>query len=95
MLRRGCHPYRYRYAVTPPTNEWAAEIFLFNPKGRRVGSAYYLRPQDVAHGQGTWKLCTTSTGPGRYTMRMKVTYDRYGINHTGWAQPSTFRMTRP
>lgn len=93
-MRAGCHRYGYRYAITPPTDEWSAELFLTNSHGKRVGSAYYLTPQDAARGAGTWKLCRSTTGPGRYTIRMRITYDRFGVNYTGWARSTTFRMTR-
>ncbi len=94
-LRQGCAHYRYRYRITAPTDEWSAELFLRNPKGRNVGSAFYLTPEDADRGVGTWKLCRTSAPAGRYTIRMRVTWEDLGDQTVGWVRNSTFRMVRP
>ena len=47
VIKRSCHYYPYRYVVDPPTDEWAAEIFLTGPQGRRHrerGDRLRLRP---------------------------------------------------
>ena len=71
-----------------------AEVFLVSPRGRGVGSTSYHTPEDPARGARTWKLCRTSAGHGRYTIRMKVTWNDGDEQHSGWARPSYFRMVR-
>lgn len=95
-LHAGCHRYAYTYRVTPPayTSTWSTEIFLVDPRGRRVGSAYYVSPADPASGKGFWRLCRSSIVPGKYTMRMKVTFIEIYDVHTMWLKPRTFRITR-
>lgn len=96
VLHKGCHGYAYSYRVTPPpyTSTWSAEIFLIGPRGGKVGSTYLLSPADPASGKRVWRLCRSTTIPGKYTMRMKVTsIDIYDL-HTSWVQPTTFRISR-
>jgi hypothetical protein len=93
-LHRKCHRYAYTYRVNPPTDNWAAELFLVGPKGARLNSAYYVFNADPAAGKGGWRLCRPKTRPGRYTIRMKVSYiDGYDL-HEGWVKPTRFRLTR-
>jgi hypothetical protein len=93
-LLPGCRTYRYRYLVTPPSDEWSIELFLMSPKRRALASGYYLTPEDPDHGAGTWRLCTTSATPGVYTIKMRVTWDDGRVNHSGWVRPSRFRLSR-
>ena len=94
QLKAGCHRYQYRYRVTAPSDEWMAEVFLVDPRGRGVGSRSFHTPEDRAHDVRTWKLCRTTAGPGRYTIRMKVTWSEGYEQHSGWVRSTHFRMTR-
>lgn len=96
VLHGGCHRYAYTYRVTPPphTSTWSTEIFLVDPRGRKVGSAYYLSPSDAMSGKGFWRMCRSSIVPGKYTMRMKLTFIEIYDVSTSWLKPSTFRIKR-
>jgi len=94
QLRKGCQRYQYRYRVTAPSEDWMAEVFLVDPRGRGVGSRSFHTPEDAARGTRTWKLCRASVVPGRYTIRMKITWADSYEQHRGWARPTHFRMTR-
>jgi hypothetical protein len=94
VLKQGCQRYRYRYRVTAPDDEWMAEVFLIDPRGRGVGSRSFHTPEDPATGAPAWKLCRATAGYGRYTIRMKVTWSDGYENHSGWVKPTYFRMTR-
>lgn len=96
VMRDGCHRYAYTYRVTPPahTSTWSTEIFLVDPRGRKVGSAYYLSPADALTDKASWRLCRSTMVPGKYTMRMKVTFIEIYDLETTWLKPSTFRITR-
>ena len=90
-----CAHYPYRYVIDPPTDDWAAEIFLVGPKGgphRERGARRQLRSRD---GHRHWRLCRPSLTPGRYKIRMKITYlvDHYD-KYEGFVKPSYFRLKR-
>src|SRR3954451_13996272 len=42
VLRSGCHDYRYRYVVTPPTGDWTVETFLLDRTGDSIASGTYF-----------------------------------------------------
>jgi hypothetical protein len=96
VLRPGCHAYPFTYRVTPPahTTTWSAEMFLIGPRGGKVGSAAFLSPADATRGKSSFRMCRASIIPGKYTIRMKVTYiDVYDLV-TSTVKPTTFRITR-
>ena len=95
VLKSSCAHYPYRYRIDPPTDDWAAEIFLVGPRGGRIASAALDVNSDPAAGIEHWRLCRPSLTPGRYKIRMKITYlvdhyDKYG----GFVKPSYFRLLR-
>lgn len=93
-LRFGCHFYKYRYVIDPPTNDWAAETFLVDPTGDKLASGALDTDSDPATGRAHFRFCSPSTIPGKFTIKMKITYnDGFDINH-GWVKPSTFRLRR-
>jgi hypothetical protein len=93
-LRKGCRYYPYTYRVTPPVDDWVAELFLVGPRGGRVASAAFDRFSDPAVGRARWRICRPSVVPGRFKIKMKVTYlDGYDL-HEGWVAPSYFRLSR-
>ena len=95
VLRRGCRYYKYRYAVNPPGPDWTAEIFLVEPGGDILSNAVYFPASDPATATRYWRICRSSTTPGRFKMRMKVTwYDNYD-QHIGWVKPGYFWLKRP
>jgi hypothetical protein len=100
-LRAGCHRYVYRYKVDPPTNDWAAEMFLVNPRGVGIASYAVSNNSDPAKDRLRWStpLCRASLRPGRYKVKMKVTWnpdpgDPTPDNVEGWVHPSRFRLYR-
>lgn len=94
VLRRGCAPYRYRYTVTAPTDEWAAEIFLVGPRGKGIASAAFDAGANRARSKAVFRLCAPSLRVGRYTIRMKITWQDGFDQSAGFVRPSTFRLTR-
>ena len=95
VLRKGCHNYRYRYSVTPPTDEWAAEIFVANRRGEPLASAAVDSAVDPARGSLRMRICRASTFYGRHTIKMKVTWQQHRATTAGFVTPSTFRFKRP
>ncbi len=92
VLKPSCSYYRYHYRITPPVNDWAAEIFLSGPNGVKIASAALDIDSDPAAGKLRWRLCRASLKPGRYKMRMRVTWlDGYD-KHEGFVPPSYFRL---
>lgn len=96
VVHKGCHSYPYTYRVNPPahTSTWTAEIFLIGPRGGKLGSAAYMSPVDALTGRSAWRLCRAAMTPGKYTMRMKVTYIEIYDLRTTWVEPTTFRISR-
>jgi hypothetical protein len=93
-FRKGCHPYKYRYRIDPPTSEWTLETFLRGPGGKPLGSDYFLAGNDPKAQRAVFEVCGSSTRPGRFTIRSKVTY-LDGFDETVVKLPRTrFRITR-
>lgn len=99
VLRRGCHHYAYHYEIHAPTNYWAAEIFLVNPRRVGLASDAIDTNSDPDKGNLSFVICRPSTVYGEHKIRMKVTYcsdrDCREPSHAGFVKPSTFRLTRP
>lgn len=96
VVHKGCHRYPFTYRVTPPpsTDVWSTEVFLKGPRGANVGSAFFLSPADPTSGRSAWRLCRAAMVPGKYTMKMKVTFiDGYDLSTT-WVKPTRFRISR-
>ena len=94
VLKRSCAHYPYRYRVTAPSDEWAAEVFLVGPRGGGIASAAFDSRADPDRGRAGWRLCRASLIAGRYKMRMKITWLRGYEKHEGWVKPSSFRLRR-
>lgn len=92
VLKRSCAYYPYRYRINPPVDDWAAEIFLSGPGGVPLASAALDVDSDPASGRQHWRLCRPSISPGRYKMRMKITYIRDYQKFEGFVKPSYFRL---
>lgn len=94
-LRTGCHSYRYRYSITAPTEQWAAEIFVVNPNGRVITSGSLDAASDPDRGSLRMRVCRPSTVYGVHTIKMKITWQRDRVVTDGYVKPSTFRFSRP
>lgn len=95
-LRRGCHDYRYRYALTPPTGDWILETFLRGPDGEGLSSDVFAAGADRRTSRETFRFCRYSTRPGRFTIRAKLQwYDDDNEQHAVWLEPSHFRLRKP
>ena len=94
FLKRSCAHYPYRYRIDPPVDDWAAEIFLSGPNGVPIASAALDIDSDPAVGKEHWRLCLSSITPGRYKMRMKITYLDGYEKFEGFVKPSYFRLKR-
>lgn len=98
VLRAGCHNYTYNFTVKPPASagtEWSLETFLIGPRGGHLASDVILGGADAKHGQKVWRLCKSSTVPGRFTISSKLTYNESPDQFHGWVKPSHFRLTKP
>ena len=91
-LRKGCHAYGYRYHVTPPSPDWALEVFLTDRRGRGIGSEAVLSGAAQTSGKRSFTICHSSTVPGRFLLRGKLTYSDYPDQHAGWITPKAFVM---
>ncbi|MGH3347602.1 MAG: hypothetical protein ACRDO4_11525 [Nocardioides sp.] len=99
VLRAGCHDYRFNYRVRPgnvqPGNDWAVEFFLIDRRGRGVASEVKDSEIDPRRGKGTFGLCPTSTVPGRFKIRGKLSvYDGWAPVEEVWIKPGRFRLRR-
>lgn len=93
VLRPGCHDYRYQYKVKPPDSEWALETFLIDRRGREVGSGQFLFNADPKRGHSTFRVCRSTTTPGRFKIKGKLTYGADDVEK--WIKPGYFTMKRP
>lgn len=95
VLRRGCHNYRYRYAVSVKTNDWTLETFLDDRTGDTVASGAFMADSDPKRGRGIFRFCRYSTYAGTFKIRAKLNWYNATGHHKGWFQPSYFRLRRP
>ncbi len=93
VLRGGCHSYRYRYVVDPPTDDWMAEIFLVGPGRVGLAHATLFSDSEKPKGRRTWRLCSPSLQTGRYVMKMKISYLDGDAETIGRVRNSRFRLT--
>ena len=95
VLRKGCHRYRFSYAVSTPYDDWTLETSVVDRRGKAVGSGALIAPSDPRSGELTYTLCRWATKPGRFTVTGRLTsYD--GTEETVVMLPeSTFRLRRP
>ncbi len=95
VLRKGCRSYRFSYRITTPNNEWQAEMFITDPRGRAVGSVLADAGSDPRANVRTFRMCRPVTSPGRFKLRMRVSYNEGYVKHTGFVKPTFFRISRP
>ncbi|WP_435746607.1 hypothetical protein [Nocardioides sp. SYSU DS0663] len=92
-IRPGCHEYNYRYVVDPPSDDWAAEIFLVDRTGEKIASHALDVDVNPARGKRQWTLCRPTIKPGRFKIKMRVTWQTSIIEiNKGWVKPSYFRL---
>lgn len=92
-IKKGCRPYRYDYAITPPEGYWSLETFLIGPRGTEYASGYFLTGEDPLAGPGVFRLCRRALEAGRFTIRARVTVGDDFTGYTeGWLPDSTFRL---
>jgi hypothetical protein len=95
VLRPGCRSYTYRYKVSPPSDQaWGLETFLVGPGGDSVSSGALHSGSDRRKGRDTFEFCSTSTRPGKFKIRAKLTYYVGFTAHDGWADRTRFRLRR-
>jgi hypothetical protein len=101
VLRPGCHDYRYHYAVRSPSDDWILETWLYDPRGRPRGSGDFAPGSDPARGHGRFGLCRSTTVPGRFTIRARLSWYTPGmlptdppVEHRRWFEPAHFRLHR-
>jgi hypothetical protein len=95
VLKKGCRDYTYSYQVSPPEGYWSLELFFKGPKGKRVGSAYFLYGADPVADTEVLGLCRSSTQTGRYTIKGLLSVQNGSETVEGWLPESTFRLHRP
>ena len=95
VLRRGCRDYRFSYRITTPNDEWQAEVFVSDPRGRAIASVTLDAGINPRRAVRTFRTCRASTTYGRFKLRMRVTYTVGYEKHAGFVRPAYFRLTRP
>ncbi|WP_341927222.1 hypothetical protein [Nocardioides psychrotolerans] len=95
VLRKGCRDYRFFYKITTPNNEWQAEMFITDPKRRPIASVLADAGSQPRQGILSFRTCRASTTPGRFKIRMRVTYTEGYEKHVGFVKPSYFRLVSP
>jgi hypothetical protein len=94
-LRRGCHPYSYSYALTPPDGVWAIEVYITGPGLKPLAGGAFLDGYDPEAGPGSYKLCRNTTRPGTFTIQAKLSVDDgYGHITEGKLPADTFVLKK-
>lgn len=101
-LRQGCHGYRFAYRVRPAAvldgadDDWAAEFFLVDPRGRGLGTVAKDSDIDPRRGSARFRVCRETTRPGRFRIRGKLSvYDDGILEGEVWIKVGRFRLRRP
>jgi hypothetical protein len=94
-LRKGCKPYAYSYAITPPEGVWAIEVYITGPGLTPLAGGAFLDGYDPTSGGGTYKLCRNTTRSGTFTIQAKLSVDDgYGHITEGKLPPDTFVLKK-
>jgi len=93
-LREGCHGYRYRWQVKPPTDDWNLETVLRSPDGRKLAADLFHSQEDGNRGKARFKVCGPATEPGRHVIRAKVIWRDGFDEHVSKLRPTRFALTR-
>jgi hypothetical protein len=93
-FRKGCHHYKYRYRIDPPSQDWMLETFLRGPGGKQLASDGFLAGNDPESQRTTFEVCGATTRPGRFTIRAKVTYRDGFEEHVVKLRKTRFRIMR-
>ncbi|MEJ7795728.1 MAG: hypothetical protein WKF50_09260, partial [Nocardioides sp.] len=100
-LRTGCHAYTFQYRVRPgnvepPGDDWLFEAFLLDRNGKKVASAAMDSSIDPKRGSGALEFCKSSTVPGRFKIRGKLTvYPPDDDNPLTAPEPGTVEWIKP
>jgi hypothetical protein len=94
VLEPGCRDYGFRYRLRPGPHDWGAEFFLVGPGREGLGSDVKLSGNDPKRGRGTFEVCRTSTRPGAFRIRGKLTITRGFDQTVRWVKPARFRLHR-
>lgn len=98
VLRKGCHDYAYTYNARPPAaagTEWGLETFLLGPRRGHLASDVILGGANAKHGTRTFRICRSSTMPGKFTIKTKLSYKEEPDQYAGWVRTSHFRLVKP
>jgi len=95
-LRNGCHRYTYTYAVQVPTDDWTLEISIVDRRGLGAASFAFIGPADEKTQTPAYRLCRSSTVPGRFRIRAMLNwYDDPSTPHLVPVPVTRFRLARP
>jgi len=92
-LGPGRQTHAYRYRVETDESFWSLELFLLDPKGRRIASAQQASGADPASGRDLFRFWSQGTRPGRFTIKAKLSWGDYDRAER-WLEPRTFRLRR-
>ena len=95
VLESGCRSYAFHYRVRPRGNDWGAEFFLVGPGRKGLGTVNRLSEHAHERGGGKFDVCRTSTRPGKFRIRGKLTIVRGFDSEVHWIKPARFRLRRP
>ncbi len=94
VLKQGCRDYGFRYRLRPGPHDWGAEFFLVGPGREGLGTVNRLSGNARKRGRGHFEVCGTSTRPGRFRIRGKLTITRGFDQTVHWVKPARFRLHR-
>ena len=108
VLREGCRDYTFQYRVKPgnvhPGEDWAAEFFLTDRRGKGLGTVIKDSAIDPKRGQGVYEICRNTAEPGRFKIRGKLSVDTPDdgnpltppeVDTVKWIKPGYFRLRLP
>ena len=101
VLREGCTKYGFRYRIRPGGDNWLLEMFLVAPGRERLGTIAKDSDADPKRARDAFTICRSTTRPGRFRIRGKLTmYDEGTLLSppeeptVKWIKPARFRLRR-
>ena len=94
VFKKGRQQHTYRYEVDTDEEYWSLELFLYDPRDRKVASAFQAIGADPMSGRANFRFWSQATRPGTFTIRARLTWGDYDREER-WLEPRTFRLRRP
>jgi hypothetical protein len=93
VFKQGHQQHAYRYQVETAEEFWSLELFVYDPRGHKIASAYQTTGADPMSARATFSFWSEATRPGKFTIKARLTWGDYDREER-WLEPQSFRLRR-